>query len=864
MTVPAFDTILERLAATAVSQPEPEALAELWSHGEDGWLREDARFRPTPWGRWIPSDRYLVNDLLVRELRRGTSELSLAEQLATLSKVLGRPTAVCPADPRLRLDVDRVRLAPSELTSEPLLEEVGPLLQFVTHLPVLTLQAAAASEPAGEWGSKAEPQHVEPMGWLRVERLGKPLNRRMFVARVKGRSMDGGARPIEDGDWVVFEFAFHEGIAYDAGYDHPVVLVRGAFRDPETGSYAIKRWDRNAPEIRLVSANPDKERFPDIVVPLDAADDLRVVAAFTKVLGPADFARCPRPQRKPGRRVVDGRAGLDEQGARLERRIDDFFEGRPSSDDEPEATGADGWQARLVCLGPEAGGLHLEIGPLDGLPPFVKKLRVVGTDGRDGFLLAGNARQRPTSLAMAPGGGPWRWEAVGFEDEQDLGLERLAAEALPTDTITVFRVDAGAVGRRQVGGVLALGQVYRLLLPPGTGDQAVGQALADGWRLWTVDLGAPPSATTRASLQALGLGVGEAWPRLEWALIPPAAWRTTPRGEPYPVFEPGHNVIVRVTGLPDQEDEAARLFVRGPSGVEQLALPHGAEALVALDDLAEGRWACALVHPRTEVRTTTLLFEVASSAVQTVDARWSVDVERTQDGTPDLTTLTVAAPPGWPVTLAWRVLGTVPLATAHADADGSVELSGALETLGERTRRARVGDVVVDLAELGHEVLRHDHRPSVEQVREGLAALWTQRESLVRTRRGAWLTLVPHWFTPVCELLGYEVDSLAAESALAPESDLAAFRLVVVQRSKGQVRPRAVRALVLTTDVSAALDRERDALDRICDIADVWEALVTDGATWAIRRTGASSAEVVLPMDAILDHPRLASFGDGL
>jgi hypothetical protein len=838
MTVPAFDAILERLSATAVSQPEPETLAELWSHGEDGWLREDPRFRPTPWGRWIPSDRYLVNDLLVRELREGTSELSLAEQLDTLSKVVGRPTAVCPADPRLRLEGDRVRLAPSELTSEPLLEEVGPLLQYVTHLPVVTLQAAAASEPAGEWGPKAEPQHVEPMGWLRVERLGKPLNRRMFVARVKGRSMDGGARPIEDGDWVVFEFAFHEGVAYDAGSDQPVVLVRGAFSDPETGSYAVKRWDRHAPEIRLVSSNPDKERFPDIVVSLDAADDLRVVAAFTKVLGPADFARRPRPQRKPGRRVVDGRAGLDEQGARLERRIDAFFEGRPSSDDEPEATGADGWQARLVCLGPEEGGLHLEIGPLDGLPPFVKKLRVVDTDGRDGFLLAGNARQRATSLAMAPGGGPWRWEAVGFEDEQDLGLERLAAEALPTDSVTVFRVDAGGVGRRQVGGVLALGQVYRLLLSPGTGDQAVGQVLAEGWRLWTVDLGAPPSADTRASLQALGLGVGEAWPRLEWALIPPAAWRTTPRGEAYPVFEAGHDVAVQVTGLPDQEDEAPRLFLRGPSGVAHLALPHGAEALVALGDLAEGRWACALVHPRTEVRTTTLLFEVANSAVRTVDASWSVDVERTQDGAPDLATLTVAAPPGWPVTLAWRVLGAVPLATAHADADGGVDLTRTLETVGDRARRARVGDLVVDLAELGHEVLPHDRRASVEQVRVGLAALWAQRESLVRSRRGAWLTLVPYWFTPVCELLGYALDELVAAASTDAEDGLAAWRLVVDERDGGAIRRSTARVLVLTADLDATLSGGVDAVDHACAVAQVREAIVSDGVLWTTHRRG--------------------------
>jgi hypothetical protein len=838
MTIPAFDAILERLSADAASRPEHDLLAESWSHGEDGWLREDPRFRPTPWGRWIPSERYLINDLLVRELRDGTSELSLAQHLDTLARVVGRPTAICPADPRLRLDGDRVRLAPSELTSEPLLEEVGPLLQFVTHLPVLNLRAAAASEPAGEWGPNAEPQHVEPRGWLRVERLGKPLNRRMFVARVKGRSMDGGARPIEDGDWVVFEFAFHEGIAYDAGSDQPVVLVRGAFHDPETGSYAIKRWDRNAPEIRLVSANPDKERFPDIVVPLDAADALRVVAAFTKVLGPADFARRPRPQRTPGRRVVDGRAGLDEQGARLERRIDAFFEGRPAPDDEEDSTVADGWQARLVCFGPEAGGLHLEIGPLDGLPPFVKKLRVVGADGRDGILLAANARQRPTSLAMAPGGGPWRWRAEGFEDEEDLGLARLAAEALPTNAVTVFRLDAGDVGRRQTGTVLALGQAYRLLLPPGLADASTGQDVTDGWRLWTVDLAVPLSATTLATLQALGLAVGEACPHLEWALLPPAAWKATRRGENYPVFEAGHEVIVRVSGLPDDEDNALRLFLRGPYGVEHLTLPHGAETLVSLGSLAEGRWACALVHPRTEVRTTTLLFEVASSAVRTIDAGWSVRADRSPDGALDLHTLAVTAPPGWPVTLSWRVLRSVPLATTHADTDGGVELTRALEMVDDRARRARVADLVVDLAELGHEVLPHDHRPSVEQVRKGLAALWAQRESLVRSRRGAWLTLVPYWFTPVCELLGYALGEVVATASTDADEGLLAWSLVVDERRAGIVRRSNARVLVLTADLDATLSGGLDAVDHACDVAEVRDAIVSDGVRWIPHRMG--------------------------
>ena len=838
MTIPAFDAILERLSATAVSQPEPEALAELWSHGEDGWLREDPRFRPTPWGRWIPSDRYLVNDLLVRELREGASELVLSEQLGVLSKVVGRATAFCPADPRLRLHGDRVCLAPSELTAEPLLEEVGPLLQFVTHLPVVTLQAAAASEPAGEWGPQAQPQHVEPMGWLRVGRLGQPLNRRMFVARIKGHSMNGAAPRIEDGDWVVFEFSFYEGVAYDPGSTHPTVLVRGDFSDPETGTYAVKRWDREAPMIRLLSTNIDQERFPPIEVQLDAADHLRVVATFAKVLNLEDFARRPKPVRPPGRRVVHGRAGLAEQEARLGRRIDAFFEGRPATDlAEPAASVEDGWRARVVCEALEAGGPHLEVGPLPGLPPFVKKLRAIGADDRDEILLAASARARAGRLAVRPGAGPWRWEAVGFEDEEDLGLERLAVESLPGGSVTVFRVDASGTGQRQSGAVLALGQIYRLLLPKDLGDHEMGQPLSDGWRQWTVDLTTAPSAAVRTGLQGLGLNVGEAWPCLEWALHPPATWRATPRGEPFPVYEIGDEIVVQALGLPGDDDEAAVLFLRGSSGVERLALPRGSAAMVSLGRLAPGRWAAALLHPRTEVRSTTLLFEVAERGIVHVDAGWSVSVDSPQNS-PDFASLAVQAPPGWPVALSWQVLGSIPVATAHADGEGEADLSKALPVLSERARRARVGDVLIDLGELGWEVLRHDHRPTVEQVHEGLAALWSRREALVRGRRGAWLTLVPHWFTPVCELFGYAMEALPEGALPDAEPGLAAWRLVIDEREGTEIRRAATRVLVLTTDVDAALEDALAWIDQACAVVEVREAIVADGARWTTHRKG--------------------------
>jgi hypothetical protein len=849
---------------------EAEALAGLWAHGEDAWLREDERFRPGPWGRWLPSDRYLINDLLVRALRHdGIAELVLSEQLETLAGLVGRATVVCPGDPRLRIDGDRVRLAAGELGREPLLEEVGPLLQFRTHLPVLSLKAAAASEPAGEWGPGAEPQEVRALGWLRVETPGRPLNPRMFVAQVQGHSMDDARGGLVDGAWAVFEFSFHQGSLYDPGPGRPVVLVRGEFSDPETGSYAVKRWDRADAEVRLVSANGDKERYPDIVVPAEAADHLRIVATFTLALGPSEFARRPRPDRRPGLRLVEGAEGLAEAGRRLARRLASFFEGAPVEDtDEVEEPppGTTGWRTRLVCLDRAAGGPQLEIGPLEGLPPFVKKLRGVGA-GWEGVVLAANARLRPDRLGVAPGAGPWRWEAVGFEDEAELGLARLDLEALDGQGPALFRVDAAGFGQLLAGRSLAPGQHYRILLPPaclpavaGEGDLP-GDPLADGWRLLDLDLAAEVDATLAARLTALGLSLGEVQPRLEWALISPTTWRSTTRGEPYAVFGPGTAPTIQVRGLPGADEAPALLFLRGPDGsIERLTLPAASEALVHLGELRPGRWACAVLHPWVKVRASTLVFEVVAKPGRLPLAAWSVrlgddDVRGSpheRDLEAELCALLVEAPPGWPVRVLWRDLDEVPLATLHADAAGLVDLSAILPVLGERIRREPLGDLILDLGELGATEIPHRRSTAAQTLRERLDQHVRSRSAMLTSTPGAWLTLLPRWFTPILELLDYTLGA-AAPDALPDALDLAVWPLWTTERTGTRITRGVSRALILTTDLDRALREHAGAIDRVCTALGVKEALLSDGLRWTSRRRRNYAGTVWNLVDAVDD-----------
>jgi hypothetical protein len=145
--------------------------------------------------------------------------------------------------------------------------------QFKTLLPLIDLVAAAGAFGPG--------QSVQPQGWVDASALGK-LDRRMFVARVSGRSMEPR---IRDGDLVVFR-------AQSASPNGSIVLAqcRGA-ADPETGgSYTIKRYVR-AKRGRGVAAKRGaavleslNKEFKPISIPGDEADEFQIIAEFVRVL----------------------------------------------------------------------------------------------------------------------------------------------------------------------------------------------------------------------------------------------------------------------------------------------------------------------------------------------------------------------------------------------------------------------------------------------------------------------------------------------------------------------------------------------------------------------------------------------------
>lgn len=140
--VATFDKVVEQFSTSLVSFTEDEALkSSHWDLGEDARLREDARFRPTPWGRWILASHLLANDLLVRQLRQSNrAEISLSEALENLQKANGCLFMFCTEDPRFVTEHGMVRLG---------VAKPGGYSKDPVHLP-----DGETAEPTGGWSTK--------------------------------------------------------------------------------------------------------------------------------------------------------------------------------------------------------------------------------------------------------------------------------------------------------------------------------------------------------------------------------------------------------------------------------------------------------------------------------------------------------------------------------------------------------------------------------------------------------------------------------------------------------------------------------------------------------------------------------------
>ena len=151
-------------------------------------------------------------------------------------------------------------------------DEVGPSERFKTHLPVMSMKAAA--------GGFSEGQDIEPEGWVHVDgRLASD----MFVAQVVGKSMEP---TISDGAYCVFQ-----RIGGGSRHGKIVLAQHRHVDDPETGgSYTVKEYTsdyqvgEDGTRRGTVTLRPRNPAFEPIVITVADEGDVSVIAAFVKVL----------------------------------------------------------------------------------------------------------------------------------------------------------------------------------------------------------------------------------------------------------------------------------------------------------------------------------------------------------------------------------------------------------------------------------------------------------------------------------------------------------------------------------------------------------------------------------------------------
>ncbi|MBI2571456.1 MAG: DEAD/DEAH box helicase [Candidatus Schekmanbacteria bacterium] len=566
----------------------------------------------------------------------------------------------------------------------------------------------------------------------------------------------------------------------------------------------------------------------------------------------SELVRIGVAKREAGQRDLSSPHGHAEISRRLAARLDRFFAAAAERSAAGTPSDAEVWSAAVVCLDAAAGGLCLEVGPLSGLPSFVKRIGVEGQSWSS-HVLASNVRQRAVQIPVPPASGPWRWSAVGFEDDVDLAA--LALPRLPDRPAQVFRVDAAGVGRRIESASLSPGDRYRVLVPSWAADpNGFLCPLAAGWRLWELEVSRPMPPAAADLARRLGLEIGEPQPRLDWVLTPPAAWRRTVRGEVYACFVAGESPVMELRAGHLEADGEVVAFLHGIDGTISRDLPAGQRHLLRLAGLGPGRYAAMVIHQRTAFPPAELVFEIIAEppASPRAAARLAIGVEVYEAhpgkvvATPArdlaeqslLNDLAIEATPGWPVRISWREVADELLVRRSVDAGGRLDdLESVADRIRERLRRRPIGDVMIDFGELGRIVLRHERRQDPDTLRKRLAELVASRGRAVSNQPGAWASLLRIWFEPVLAILGFDVAPIAEGELPGPAAEAAVFRLLHVERRGSRIEGGVVRILILLGDLAPALPPPLAAwIDEACAQSGVREAVLTDGWRWATRR----------------------------
>ena len=168
--------------------------ARPWSEGIELPPQLDGRFAKTTWGDWTKADRSAANDR-IWDLLQSREELHLGSALQP-------EECFSPSDRRFTLDAGFVRKRGT--LRRKVLDEVPAAEQFQRYLPVLELEVLGSADPTTDLRAQFV-NDIAVVGWVDALGLKKTPNDRLFVVRLRGDSMEGGANPLVDGAWLVLE-----------------------------------------------------------------------------------------------------------------------------------------------------------------------------------------------------------------------------------------------------------------------------------------------------------------------------------------------------------------------------------------------------------------------------------------------------------------------------------------------------------------------------------------------------------------------------------------------------------------------------------------------------------------------------------
>jgi hypothetical protein len=153
-------------------------------------------------------------------------------------------------------------------------QEISENLKYADYLPVYSLEAVA-----GKFGEGME---VEEEGWLKVD-IRKKLNRRMFIAKVVGHSMEPR---IPNNSYCVFR------AGVEGSRQGKIVLVQhNDISDPDTGGkYTVKKYTSKKQitddswEHEEITLLPLNKKYEPIKIPNSEEGEFMVIAEFIDVL----------------------------------------------------------------------------------------------------------------------------------------------------------------------------------------------------------------------------------------------------------------------------------------------------------------------------------------------------------------------------------------------------------------------------------------------------------------------------------------------------------------------------------------------------------------------------------------------------